>query len=119
MSSYMAIYPLALLDINKPGDKDIIQNSLNRIEEKGTRAWCGYSFSWMAALYARAYKADKAVQQLQIFASNFCSPNSFHLNGDQKGGQYSVLHTGHLHSKAILRLRRVYRSYCCKAATVI
>ena len=26
---------------------------------------------------------------LQIFASNFCSPNSFHLNGDQKGGQYS------------------------------
>lgn len=89
MSSYMAIYPLALLDINKPGDKDIIQNSLNRIEEKGTRAWCGYSFSWMAALYARAYKADKAVQQLQIFASNFCSPNSFHLNGDQKGGQYS------------------------------
>lgn len=55
----------------------------------GTRAWCGYSFSWMACLYARAYEADKAVQQLQIFASNFCSPNSFHLNGDQKGGQYS------------------------------
>ena len=26
---------------------------------------------------------------LKIFASNFCSPNSFHLNGDQKGGQYS------------------------------
>jgi alpha-L-fucosidase 2 len=26
---------------------------------------------------------------LKIFASNFCSSNSFHLNGDQKGGQYS------------------------------
>jgi len=26
---------------------------------------------------------------LKKFASNFCSPNSFHLNGDQKGGQYS------------------------------
>jgi alpha-L-fucosidase 2 len=26
---------------------------------------------------------------LKIFASNFCSPNSFHLNGDQRGGQYS------------------------------
>ncbi len=26
---------------------------------------------------------------MQIFASNFCSPNSFHLNGDQKGGQHS------------------------------
>lgn len=40
-------------------------------------------------MHARAYEADKAVKQLQIFASNFCSPNSFHLNGDQKGGQYS------------------------------
>lgn len=89
MSQYMAIYPLALLDINQPADKPVIQNSLRRIEAMGTRGWCGYSFSWMACLYARAYEADKAVQQLQIFASNFCSPNSFHLNGDQKGGQYS------------------------------
>lgn len=89
MSPYMAIYPLALLDINKTDDKPIIENSLNRIEQMGTRNWCGYSFSWMACLYARAHKADSAVKQLQIFASNFCSPNSFHLNGDQKGGAYS------------------------------
>lgn len=89
MSPYMAIYPLALLDYNKPHDRNIIEHSLSRIESKGTRAWCGYSFSWMASLYARAYKADSAVKQLRIFASNFCSPNSFHLNGDQKGGQYS------------------------------
>lgn len=88
-SQYMAIYPLALLDINRPEDKTIIERSLHRLEQKGTRAWCGYSFSWMACLYARAYKADSALRQLQIFASNFCSPNSFHLNGDQKGGQYS------------------------------
>jgi alpha-L-fucosidase 2 len=89
MSPYMSIYPLALLDINKSDDKTIIENSLKHIEEKGTRNWCGYSFSWMACLYARAYEADSAVKQLQIFASNFCSPNSFHLNGDQKGGEYS------------------------------
>jgi alpha-L-fucosidase 2 len=89
MSPYMAIYPLALLDINRPEDSIVIERSLKHIEEKGTRAWCGYSFSWMASLYARAHKADSAVRQLQIFASNFCSPNSFHLNGDQKGGQYS------------------------------
>lgn len=89
LSQYMAIYPLALLDINKPEDKTIIQYSLHRIESVGTDAWCGYSFSWMACLFARAYEADKAVRQLQIFASNFCSPNSFHLNGDQKGGEYS------------------------------
>lgn len=89
MSQYMAIYPLALLDVNDPEDKVIIGNSLRRIEEMGTRAWVGYSFSWMASLYARAYEADKAVTQLQLFASNFCSPNSFHLNGDQKGGEHS------------------------------
>ncbi|RDC58345.1 hypothetical protein DU508_05275 [Pedobacter chinensis] len=89
MSQYMAIYPLALLDVNLEADQKIIENSLNRIEEMGTMEWCGYSFSWMASLYARAYQADKAVKQLQIFADNFCSPNSFHLNGDQKGGKYS------------------------------
>ncbi|WP_276485880.1 glycosyl hydrolase family 95 catalytic domain-containing protein [Paraflavitalea pollutisoli] len=88
-SQYMSIYPLALLDINRPADKPIIENSLRRIEKMGTRAWCGYSFAWMACLYARTYQADSALRQLQIFASNFCSPNSFHLNGDQKGGQYS------------------------------
>jgi len=89
MSQYMAIYPLALLDVNLEADQKIIENSLNRIEKIGTMAWCGYSFSWMASLYARAYQADKAVKQLQIFAGNFCSSNSFHLNGDQNGGKYS------------------------------
>jgi len=89
MSQYMAIYPLDLLDVNREQDRVIIDHSLNQLEKIGTRAWCGYSFSWMASLYARAYQADKALKQLQIFASNFCSPNSFHLNGDQKGGQYS------------------------------
>ncbi len=88
-SQYMAIYPLALLQIGKPGDAVIIKNSLRRIEEKGTRAWVGYSFAWMASIYARAKEADSAVKHLRIFASNFVSSNSFHLNGDQKGGQYS------------------------------
>jgi alpha-L-fucosidase 2 len=89
MSQYMAIYPLALLDAHNAADKKIIENSLQSIEAMGSRAWCGYTFSWMASMYARAFKADSAARQLQIFASNFCSPNSFHLNGDQKGGQYS------------------------------
>ena len=43
----------------------------------------------MACIYATAREAEKAVSQLKIFASNFCSVNSFHLNGDQRGGQYS------------------------------
>jgi alpha-L-fucosidase 2 len=89
MSPLMAIYPLCLLDINRADDSSIIKKSLRNIENRGTKEWCGYSFSWMASLYARAKEADNAVKQLQIFASNFCSSNSFHLNGDQKGGQYS------------------------------
>lgn len=90
MSPYMAIYPLCLLDIENPADKEIIERSIHHIEEKGTRGWVGYSFSWMACIYARAKQADNAVRQLKIFAGNFCSPNSFHLNGDQKGGEYSA-----------------------------
>ena len=89
LSPYMAIYPLCLLDIENDKEREIIEKSIKHIENKGTSQWCGYSFSWMACIYARAKQADKAVKQLQIFASNFCSSNSFHLNGDQKGGQYS------------------------------
>jgi alpha-L-fucosidase 2 len=89
MSPYMSIYPLNLLSIDNAGDRIIIDKSLQHVQQKGTRAWCGYSFSWMANMYARARQPDSAVKMLKIFASNFCSINSFHLNGDQKGGQYS------------------------------
>jgi len=37
----------------------------------------------------KAKKGDSARKMLQIFATNFCSINSFHLNCDQKRGQYS------------------------------
>jgi len=40
-------------------------------------------------LQAQAKRGEKAVDLLKKFASNFCSTNSFHVNGDQKGGQYS------------------------------
>jgi len=85
----MAIHPLGLLNVEDSVEKDIIKKSLRHLEKIGTREWCGYSFSWAACIYARAQEADNAVKNLQIFATNFCSPNSFHLNGDQKGGQYS------------------------------
>ncbi len=89
MSPYMAIYPLDLLDINNPHEKELIESSLDHIKKLGTRAWVGYSFAWMACLHARAKQGKEAVTNLRKFAQNFCSSNSFHLNGDQKGGQYS------------------------------
>jgi len=88
-SNLMAIYPLGLLNPEKPADKVVIDNSLRWMQHTGTRAWCGYSFSWAASLYARNKDGENAAKQLNIFASNFCSANSFHLNGDQKGGQHS------------------------------
>jgi alpha-L-fucosidase 2 len=85
----MAIYPLGLLDIGKEADKNTIDKSLRWLEEKGTREWCGYSFSWAACLYAQARQGDSAAKMLNLFAKYFVSTNSFHLNGDQGGGQYS------------------------------
>src|SRR5699024_5674312 len=83
-------HPLGLLDpAHGKKDRDIISTSLNHLEELGTDAWTGYSFSWLANLYARAGNGEKAAEALNIFASNFLSPNSFHVNGDQQDGEYS------------------------------
>ena len=85
----MAIYPLGLLNAENPADKAIMDKSLRWMEKKGTREWVGFSFSWAANLYARAREGDSAARMLKIFASNFVSINSFHLNGDQRAGQFS------------------------------
>lgn len=85
----MAIHPLGYLDSDEEYAGALIKKSLRHLEKTGTREWCGYSFSWAACIYARAKEADNARKRLQIFATNFCSPNSFHLNGDQKGGEHS------------------------------
>jgi alpha-L-fucosidase 2 len=84
-----AIHPLGLLNVEDSSQKMIIMNSLKHIEKLGTRKWVGYSFSWIASIYARAQNGDSAAVNLKKFATNFVSSNSFHLNGDQKGGQYS------------------------------
>ena len=55
----------------------------------GTSAWVGYSFSWLASLRARAGDGQGAAEALRIFAEAFCSPNTFHLNGDQSGSGLS------------------------------
>jgi alpha-L-fucosidase 2 len=84
-----AIHPMGLLNIEDSSQRVIMENSLRHIEKLGTRKWVGYSFSWIASIYARAQNGDSAAMNLRKFATNFVSPNSFHLNGDQKGGQYS------------------------------
>jgi alpha-L-fucosidase 2 len=89
-SHLMSIYPLQLIDWYQ-GEKDrkIIQASLQELKEYGPSEWMGYSYAWLACLKAVNQDGAGAENALKIFATAFCSPNSFHLNGDQSGKGYS------------------------------
>ena len=89
-SHLMAIHPLGLIFWeNGPQDRAIIKASMADLEKHGTSQWCGYSFSWLASLAARARDGEKAAEALEIFSTAFCLRNSFHCNGDQSGKGYS------------------------------
>lgn len=89
-SHLMAIHPLGIIRWeNGPEDQAIIKASLDDLEDKGTAWWCGYSFSWLANLAARARDGEKTEKALEIFSTAFCLRNSFHCNGDQSGKGYS------------------------------
>ncbi|CAN5804333.1 hypothetical protein BH10BAC3_BH10BAC3_33000 [soil metagenome] len=89
-SHMMAIHPLGLIKW-EDGDasRTIIRNSLQLLDSIGPRNWCGYSYAWEANIKARAKDGEGAAKALTIFAKAFCSPNSFHLNGDQTKSGYS------------------------------
>lgn len=83
-SHLMAFHPLGLVDYSKgASDSIIINNTLSNLSIIGPGEWCGYSYSWLGNLYARAFNGEKAAEALKIFATCFCLPNSFHVNGDQ------------------------------------
>ena len=85
-SHLMGFHPLGLVDLAKgEKDRDIIVNTLRNLEKHGTDWWCGYSFSWLGNLYARANEGENAAEVLRTFATCFTLPNSFHVNGDQSG----------------------------------
>jgi alpha-L-fucosidase 2 len=89
-SHLMAIHPLGLITWEDgPDAQKIINASLKDLDDLGTKAWCGYSFSWLANLVARARDGDKAAKALEIFSAAFCLRSSFHCNGDQSGKGYS------------------------------
>jgi alpha-L-fucosidase 2 len=85
LSHLMAIHPLGTLNVEgSDRDRNVIAASLARFERLGTQAWCGYSFSWMACMAARAAQPETAAKYLDIYLKAFISPNGFHLNGDYK-----------------------------------
>lgn len=90
LSHLMSIHPLGVIDFSQ-GNKsqEIIEKSVETLMEEGTSQWTGYSFSWLANIQARMLDGEGAAKSLKIFAENFCSINSFHLNGEQHNRGYS------------------------------
>lgn len=80
----MAIHPLRLLKASNKRDKEIMDATILNMEFLGTGQWVGFSFSWMAEIYAVQKNGNGAHYQLKLFWENFCSQNGFNLNGDFK-----------------------------------
>lgn len=89
-SHLMAIHPLGLID-PMDGNEAVrtIRASLSELMQLGSDWWCGYSFSWLANLAARARDGEEAEKALELFSTAFTLRNSFHCNGDQTGKGYS------------------------------
>jgi alpha-L-fucosidase 2 len=66
-------------------DQQIIQNTIATLDKVGPDNWCGYSYSWLGNIKARAFDGKGAAEALKIFSTDFCLKNSFHVNGDQSG----------------------------------
>lgn len=89
-SNVMAIHPLGLMKWEDgEQSRTIIKESLNALDKVGPGEWCGYSYTWLANLKARAKDGNGAARALDIFSKAFCLKNSFHVNGDQTKSGYS------------------------------
>ena len=90
LSNLIVLHPFNLITVDGDArEQQIIAASLADWDKSGTRAWCGYSFSWMACLRARVGDAEAALRNLDIYAHAFILRNGFHANGDQTGSGFS------------------------------
>jgi len=91
-SHLIAFHPLGLVDFSKGAkDRQIIDSTIRTLDRIGPDWWCGYSWSWLGNIKARAFDGEGAAEALRIFALDFCLPNSFHVNGDQSGTGKSLM----------------------------
>jgi hypothetical protein len=89
-SNLMAFHPLGLIDrSNGEREQKIITATIRKLDEYGPGQWCGYSYSWLGNVKARAMDGEGAAEALRIFAEHFCLRNTFHANGDQTKQGYS------------------------------
>ena len=91
-SHAMAIHPLRLIDYSTEENRKIIDATILDLERLGSGYWVGFSFTWMAELYAIQKNGNGAAYQLGVFWKNCCSQNGFHLNGDYKKRGVSTFH---------------------------
>jgi alpha-L-fucosidase 2 len=85
-SHLIAFHPLGLVDMSKgEEDQKIIKSTIANLDKIGPDMWCGYSYSWLGNIKARAFDGKGAAEALRIFSTDFCLKNSFHVNGDQSG----------------------------------
>ncbi|MCD6392245.1 MAG: hypothetical protein J7M40_01920, partial [Planctomycetes bacterium] len=87
----MAIHPFGTLNIDGTDeDRRVIDATIKKMDQLGTNAWTGYSFSWFACLLARAGQPELALQYLTYYERAFILRNGFHVNGDQIGAGLSA-----------------------------
>jgi len=91
-SHLMAVHPLRLIAYDIPEHKAVIDACIDEMELLGSGQWVGFSFAWMAELYALQKNGEGAAAQLELFWRYFCSSNGFHVNGDHKKGGFTIWH---------------------------
>lgn len=87
-SHALAIHPLGQIAPGSP----VAKATIDTIAAKGTAQWVGYSFSWFAAMLARAGRGDEALDYLTKYARSFTLRNGFHVNGVQTREGLSNFH---------------------------
>lgn len=91
-ATLMAIYPFNLMTIDGSArDRAIIGATIPDIDRLGVVEWCGYSYTWMAALRARVNEPEAALWHLKAYLHAFILRNGFHANGDQTKMGFSSL----------------------------
>lgn len=94
LSHLMAIHPLGVVTVEgSRRDRRIIDASLGQTDRLGTSLWTGYTFSWMAALRARAGRGNDALRFLSDYVHSFILRNGFHVNGEQTRKGLSSYHS--------------------------
>lgn len=92
LATVMSIYPFNTLNIEgSDDDRRVIRASVHEITRLGVIEWCGYSYTWISAMYARIGEPEPALWNLKAYLHAFILRNGFHANGDQTKTGFSSM----------------------------